>query len=89
LTAIREIGGRPLAMEPAVKPRRATIAHQQQGEWEMKKIVVLSALAVFALGAVVGRASVSVAPPAAAEVFLPASVVLVNPSLSIENYDAI
>jgi hypothetical protein len=55
----------------------------------MKKIVVLSALAVFALGAVVGRASVSAAPPVAAEVFLPASVVLVNPSLSIESYDAI
>jgi hypothetical protein len=55
----------------------------------MKKIVVLSALAVFALGAVVGRASVSVTPRAAPEVFSPTSVVPVNPNLPIESYTAI
>jgi len=55
----------------------------------MKRIVVLSALAVFALGAVVGRASVSVTPQAAPEVFSPTSVVPVNPNMPIENYTAI
>ena len=55
----------------------------------MKKIVMLSALAVFALGAVVGRASVSVTPRITAEVFSPASVVPVNANLPIENYTAI
>ncbi len=55
----------------------------------MKKIVILSALAVFALGAVVGRASVSVTPRVTAEVFSPASVVPVNANLPIENYTAI
>jgi hypothetical protein len=55
----------------------------------MKKIIILSALAVFALGAVVGRASVSTTPHVTAEVFSPASVVLVNPNLPIENYTAI
>jgi hypothetical protein len=55
----------------------------------MKKIVVLSALAMFALGAVVGRASVPapVAPSIAADVFSPASIVPVN--LPIESFDAI
>jgi hypothetical protein len=55
----------------------------------MKKIVVLSALAVFALGAVVGRASVSVTPHTVAEVFSPTSVVPVNSNLPIESYTAI
>jgi hypothetical protein len=57
----------------------------------MKAIVVLSALAVFALGAVVGRASVSVpvAPPGGAEIFSPALIVPVNPNLPIESYTAI
>jgi hypothetical protein len=56
----------------------------------MKKIVILSALGVFALGAAVGRASVSapVAPRAAAEVFSPASIP-VSPNLPIESYIAI
>jgi hypothetical protein len=57
----------------------------------MKMIVILSALAVFALGAVVGRASVSmpVVPQAAAEVFSPSLVVPVNPDLPVEIYTAI
>jgi hypothetical protein len=56
---------------------------------EMKKIVIPSALAVFALGAVVGRASVSVTPQAAPEVFSPTSVVPANSNLPIESYTAI
>jgi hypothetical protein len=60
-----------------------------KGGLEMKKIVILSALAVFALGAVVGRASVSVAPRVAAEVFSPASIVPVNPNMPIEIFTAI
>jgi hypothetical protein len=57
----------------------------------MKMIVIFSALAVFALGAVVGRASVSmpVVPQAAAEVFSPSLVVPVNPNLPVEIYTAI
>jgi hypothetical protein len=56
----------------------------------MKMIVILSALAVFALGAVVGRASVSVpVVPQAAEVFSPSLVVPVNPTLPVEIYTAI
>ncbi len=57
----------------------------------MKKIVIFSALAMFALGAVVGRASVPapVAPRTAAEVFSPAAIILVNPNLPIESFDAI
>ena len=56
----------------------------------MKMIVILSALAVFALGAVAGRASVSVREmPRAAELFSPSSVVPVNPNLPIEGYAAI
>jgi hypothetical protein len=54
----------------------------------MKKIVIFAALAVLALGAVVGRASVSVTPQAASEVFSPTSVVPVNPNMPIENYTA-
>jgi hypothetical protein len=56
----------------------------------MKKIVILSAFAVFALGAVVGRASVSapVAPQPVAEVFSPASLP-VSPNLPIESYIAV
>jgi len=56
----------------------------------MKKVVILSAFAVFALGAVVGSASVSspVAPRAAVEVFSPASIP-VSPNLPIESYIAI
>ena len=56
----------------------------------MKKIVILSAFAVFALGAVVGRASVfaPVAPRTVADVFSPASVP-VSPNLPIESYIAI
>jgi hypothetical protein len=56
----------------------------------VKKVVILSAFAVFALGAVVGRASVSApaAPRAAAEVFSPASIVP-SPNLPIESYIAI
>jgi hypothetical protein len=56
----------------------------------MKKLVVFSAFAVFALGAVVGRASVSapVAPPTVAEAFSPSSLA-VSPNLPIENYTAI
>jgi hypothetical protein len=60
-----------------------------KGDCNMKKIVTLAALAVFALGAVVGRASVSVTPRVTAEVFSPASVVPVNPNLPIEHYTAI
>lgn len=57
----------------------------------MKKTVILSALAMFALGAVVGRASVSVpvGPSIVAEVFLPALLVPANPSLPVESFDAI
>jgi hypothetical protein len=55
----------------------------------MKQIVIVSALAVFALGAVVGRASVSVTPHVTAEVFSPTSIVPVNPNLPIEIYTAI
>jgi hypothetical protein len=57
----------------------------------MKKMVVLSALAVFALGAVVGRASVTVpvAPSIAAEVFSPALIVPLSPNLPVESFDAI
>jgi hypothetical protein len=57
----------------------------------MKMLVILSALAVFALGAVVGRASVSVPvrPRAAAEIFSPSLVVPANPNLPIESYTAI
>jgi hypothetical protein len=54
----------------------------------MKKIVILSALAVLALSAVVGRASVSVATSTTAEVFWPASVP-VHPNLPIESFDAV
>ena len=56
----------------------------------MKKMVILSAFAVFALGAVVGRASVSapVAPRTAAEAFSPASMP-VSPNLPIESFTAI
>ena len=56
----------------------------------MKKLVVFSAFAVFALGAVVGRASVSapVAPRAVAEVFSPSSIAI-SPNLPIESYTAI
>ena len=57
----------------------------------MKMIVILSAFAVFALGAVVGRASVSVpvVPQTAAEIFSPSLVVPVDPNLPIESYTAI
>jgi hypothetical protein len=56
----------------------------------MKKVVILSAIAVFALGAVVGRASVSapVAPRTSVEVFSPASLP-VSPNLPIESCIAI
>jgi hypothetical protein len=55
----------------------------------MKKVVILSAIAVFALGAVVGRASVSpVAPRNSVEVFSPASLP-VSPNLPIESFIAI
>jgi hypothetical protein len=54
----------------------------------MKKIAILSALAVFALGAVVGRTSVAITPHITAEVFWPASMP-VNPGLPIEDYTAI
>ena len=56
----------------------------------MKKIVILSTFAVFALGTVVGRASVSapVAPRTPAEIFSPASMP-VSPNLPIESYSAI
>ena len=64
--------------------------NNREGELGMKMIVILSALAVFALGAVVGRASVSVRDaPRAAELFSPSSVVPVNPDLPIEGYTAI
>jgi hypothetical protein len=89
LTAIDKTLAPPLAMEPGPKCLRPRLAHQQRGGLEMKKIVVLSALAVFALGAVVGRASVSVTPRAAPEVFSPTSVVPVNSNLPIESYTAI
>ena len=57
----------------------------------MKKIAILSALVMFALGAVVGRASVHApaASSAAPEVFSPLLVVPVNPHMQIESYDAI
>jgi hypothetical protein len=56
----------------------------------MKKIVIFSALAMFALGAVVGRASVPapVAPQTVGEVFSPA-IILVNQNLPVESFDAI
>jgi hypothetical protein len=56
----------------------------------MKKLVILSAFAVFALGAVVGRASVSapVAPHTSVEIFSPASIP-VSSNLPIESYIAI
>ena len=57
----------------------------------MKKIAILSALAMFALGAVVGRASVHapVVPHATPEVFSPTLIVPVNPNMPIEIYTAI
>ena len=59
----------------------------------MKKIAILSALAMamFALGAVVGRASVHapVAPSATPEVFSPTLIVPVNPNMPIEIFTAI
>ena len=57
----------------------------------MKKIAIFSALAMFALGAVVGRASVHapVAPGAAPEVFSPTLIVPVNPNMPIEIFTAI
>ncbi len=57
----------------------------------MKKIAILSALVMFALGAVVGRASVHapVASGATPEVFSPTLVVPVNPNMPIEIYTAI
>ena len=57
----------------------------------MKKIIVLSAFAVFALGTLVGRASVSssVEDRAAAQIFSPASITPVNPNLPIESYQAV
>ena len=56
----------------------------------MKTIVVVSALAMFALGTVVGRASVSMpaAPRAVSEAISPGSM-LVSPNLPIESYTAI
>ncbi len=46
---------------------------------------------MFALGAVVGRASVPapVAPRTVAEAFSPAAIILVNQNLPIESFDAI
>ena len=58
------------------------------GVLQMKKIVVVAALAVFALGAVVGRASVPAPNGPRAEVFAPASV-LSHPHLLTESYAAI
>ena len=57
----------------------------------MKKIIVLSAIAVFALGTIVGRASVSSPHEqrTAAQIFSPASVTPVNPNLPIESYQAV
>jgi hypothetical protein len=57
----------------------------------MTKIAVLTALAMFALGAVVGRASVHapVASHATPDVFSPTLVVPVNPNMPIESYTAI
>ena len=57
----------------------------------MKKIAILSAVVMFALGAVVGRASVHApaASSATPEVFSPLLVVPVNPHMQIESYDAI
>jgi hypothetical protein len=57
----------------------------------MKKIAFFSALAMFALGAVVGRASVHapVTPSTTPEVFSPGSVIPVNPNMPIETYTAI
>lgn len=56
----------------------------------MKKLVVFSAFAVFALSAVVGGASVSapVAPRSATEAFSPSSIA-VSPNLPIESFTAI
>jgi hypothetical protein len=57
----------------------------------MTKIAVLTALAMFALGAVVGRASVHapVVPGVTPEVFSPTLIVPMNPNLPIEMYSAI
>ena len=57
----------------------------------MKRIAILSALAIFALGAVVGRASVHapVVPSTKPEVFSPTLVVPVNPNMPIEIFTAI
>ena len=57
----------------------------------MKKIAILSALVMFALGAVVGRASVHapVALGATPEVFSPTLIVPENPNMPIEIYTAI
>jgi hypothetical protein len=57
----------------------------------MTKIAILTALAMFALGAVVGRASVHApaAPSITPEVFSPTLIVPVNPNMPIEIYTAI
>jgi len=57
----------------------------------MKKVIVLSAFAVFALGTLVGRASVfsPVEDRTVAHIFSPASVTPVDPDLPVENYQAI
>jgi hypothetical protein len=57
----------------------------------MTKIAIFSALAMFALGAVVGRASVHapVVPSTTPEVFSPTLVVPVNPNMPIEIFTAI
>lgn len=57
----------------------------------MKFIVIVSALAVFALGAVVGRASVPTPaePRTAAQFLTPTYVVPVDPNRPIEKFIAI
>ena len=68
------------------------MAGLQQGKGTgMKKIAVFSALVMFALGAVVGRASLRapVAPHATPEVFSPGSIIPLTPNLPIESYTAI
>ena len=57
----------------------------------MKTVIVLSAFAVFALGTLVGRASVSspVEDRIAAQILSLASVTPVSPNQPIENYQAI
>ena len=57
----------------------------------MKKVIVLSAFAVFALGTLVGRVSVSspTEDRTVTQVFSPASVTPVNPNLPIESYQTV